>query len=178
MRRIRPFCYIINNTYVIAGEPITMVALGGSITCGQGGRDVPSYIEQVFQWINATFPHPGHTFINSCKVWRLLPHCPPTYAACKCTQQICHRCLFEEPAIICIPAPVMWQGGEGSTAAGLCFDAKVPRTADFITMEFTLNDADYAVPFAVEYLHSPLDWPRDMLSDNRSAHRSTWFPPS
>ncbi|CAL8471753.1 g11295 [Coccomyxa elongata] len=61
----------------------------------------------------------------------------------------------------------MWQGGEGSTAAGLCFDAKVPRNADFITMEFTLNDADYAVPFAVEYLHSMLDWPRDMLSDNR-----------
>ncbi len=79
----------INNAYVIAGEPITMVALGGSITCGAGGRDVPSYIEQVFQWINATFPHPEHTFINSCKVCRLLHLCPPTFptmSCMKCTQ--------------------------------------------------------------------------------------------
>ncbi|CAL8471752.1 g11294 [Coccomyxa elongata] len=76
-----------------------MVALGGSITCGSITHNVPSYIEQVFQWINATFPHADNTFINSCK------------------------------------------GGAGSTEAGLCFDAKVPRNADLITMEFTLNDA-------------------------------------
>ncbi len=70
----------------------------------------------------------------------------------------------------------MWQGGEGSTPAGLCFDAKVPRNADFITMEFTLNDAETHVPFRVDYFDSILAWPRDMLSDKRLALGSRAFP--
>ncbi|BDA47126.1 hypothetical protein COCOBI_09-5810 [Coccomyxa sp. Obi] len=111
-----------------------MVALGGSITCGSITHDVPSYIEQVFQWINATFPHPENTFINSCK------------------------------------------GGSGSTETALCFDAKVPRNADLITMEFTLNDAYSHVPYAVEHnIHNPLAWPRDMHSDRRHAPKFSSF---
>ena len=45
-----------------------MVALGGSITCGAD----TFYLEQqwsyqVFMWVNATFPHANHTYLNRCR---------------------------------------------------------------------------------------------------------------
>lgn len=47
---------------LLAGEPITAVLLGGSVTFGQGARHlgVSDYASRVLAWINATFPHPGH----------------------------------------------------------------------------------------------------------------------
>jgi hypothetical protein len=51
-----------------AGEPITVVVLGGSITAGgdvyHPRGDVDSFFGQLVQWINTTFPHKDHKFHN------------------------------------------------------------------------------------------------------------------
>jgi hypothetical protein len=53
---------------VFAGEPITVVVLGGSITAGgdvyHPRGDVDSFFGQLVQWINITFPHKDHKFHN------------------------------------------------------------------------------------------------------------------
>ena len=50
------------------GKPITMVALGGSITCGADTRRLEQqWTYLVFMWINATFPHANHTYLNRCR---------------------------------------------------------------------------------------------------------------
>ncbi|DBA66272.1 TPA: hypothetical protein ACH3X2_002527 [Trebouxia sp. C0005] len=51
-----------------AGQPINIVVIGGSITCG-GNTNTPQqiWVNLVFDWLNATWPHPGHKFRNSCK---------------------------------------------------------------------------------------------------------------
>ena len=51
-----------------AGSPIKVVVIGGSITCGGNTyTEDQRWINQVFQWINSTWPHPEHTLINACK---------------------------------------------------------------------------------------------------------------
>ena len=45
-----------------------MVVIGGSITCGGNTyTEDQRWINQVFQWINATWPHPEHKLTNACK---------------------------------------------------------------------------------------------------------------
>lgn len=45
-----------------------MVAMGGSITCGADtSRLEQQYTWLVFAWINATFPHANHTYLNRCR---------------------------------------------------------------------------------------------------------------
>lgn len=47
------------------GQPIKMVALGGSITKGHGPIVYEnSWTDRFFSWVNATFPHSGHELIN------------------------------------------------------------------------------------------------------------------
>ena len=50
---------------LLSGRPITIVAIGGSVTAG-GGTDPAgvSYIARFFSYINATFPHAGHVLRN------------------------------------------------------------------------------------------------------------------
>jgi fructoselysine-6-P-deglycase FrlB-like protein len=46
-----------------AGEAVTIVALGGSITAGQGvsvAKD--AYIPRLFDWIQSTFPYAQHRY--------------------------------------------------------------------------------------------------------------------
>ena len=51
-----------------AGNPIKVVVIGGSITCGGNTyTEDQRWINQVFQWINATWPHPEHKLTNACK---------------------------------------------------------------------------------------------------------------
>ena len=48
-----------------AGQPITAVLLGGSITAGTGlTRLENSWGSQFFHWIQTTFPHPQHRLVN------------------------------------------------------------------------------------------------------------------
>lgn len=57
-------------TTLAAGDAVTVVALGGSVTHGSGASD-PSraYPGQFFAWLNATFPRPPgaapHAFHNA-----------------------------------------------------------------------------------------------------------------
>ena len=45
-----------------------MVVTGGSITCGADTRALDEqWSYRVFLWINATFPHSNHTYLNLCK---------------------------------------------------------------------------------------------------------------
>ena len=50
---------------LLSGHPITVVAIGGSVTAA-GGSDPAgvSYIARFFTYINATFPHAGHVLRN------------------------------------------------------------------------------------------------------------------
>ena len=42
--------------------------MGGSITCGGNTRVLEEqWSYRVFLWVNATFPHANHTYLNSCK---------------------------------------------------------------------------------------------------------------
>lgn len=42
--------------------------MGGSITCGGNTRsEDEQWSYRVFHWINSTFPHTNHTYLNSCK---------------------------------------------------------------------------------------------------------------
>ena len=51
-----------------AGSPINVVVIGGSITCGGNTyTEDQRWINQVFQWINSTWPHPEHKLRNACK---------------------------------------------------------------------------------------------------------------
>ena len=52
----------------LAGNPVKVVVIGGSITCGGNTyTEDQRWINQVFQWINATWPHPEHKLTNACK---------------------------------------------------------------------------------------------------------------
>lgn len=44
---------------LLAGQPVKVFALGGSVTGGGGSSYPPAtaYVSRFFQWINATFPH-------------------------------------------------------------------------------------------------------------------------
>lgn len=51
-----------------AGASIKVVVIGGSITCGGNTyTEDQRWINQVFQWINTTWPHADHRLINACK---------------------------------------------------------------------------------------------------------------
>ena len=51
-----------------SGKPITMVVLGGSISCGSDtSRLEQQWNYQVFLWFNATFPHANHMYVNRCR---------------------------------------------------------------------------------------------------------------
>ena len=43
---------------------VEVAALGGLITAAHGLPKEASYVERVFNWINATFPNPNHQFLN------------------------------------------------------------------------------------------------------------------
>ncbi|CAL5221891.1 g4156 [Coccomyxa viridis] len=50
---------------LLNGDAVTMVALGGSITAGQGvtmARD--NYVERLYRWVQATFPNDQHRLLN------------------------------------------------------------------------------------------------------------------
>ncbi|KAL4437433.1 hypothetical protein ABPG75_004572 [Micractinium tetrahymenae] len=51
---------------LLAGKPIKVVTLGGSVTQGSGASDAAStsYAARLFQFINAAFPHRDHTLLN------------------------------------------------------------------------------------------------------------------
>ncbi|EFN55332.1 hypothetical protein CHLNCDRAFT_134328 [Chlorella variabilis] len=50
---------------LLAGRPIKVFTLGGSVTKGSGSSSpAGSYASRLFQLINSTFPHSGHTFVN------------------------------------------------------------------------------------------------------------------
>ena len=50
---------------MLAGQPVKVVALGGSVTKNHGPkREENAYLPRLFAWINETFPHPDHQFIN------------------------------------------------------------------------------------------------------------------
>lgn len=51
---------------LLAGEPITAVTLGGSVTVGTGSStySTHSYPARFFQFLNASFPHRDHVFLN------------------------------------------------------------------------------------------------------------------
>eukprot|EP00884_Botryococcus_braunii_P006900 jgi/Botrbrau1/16210/Bobra.314_2s0004.1 len=53
---------------LIAGQPITVAALGGSIMFGgetyMARKEKDPFLSQMFMWLNASFPHPGHKFHN------------------------------------------------------------------------------------------------------------------
>ena len=47
------------------GEPVKIAALGGSVTVGHNVQNKQTaWLYRVFDWINTTFPHPEHQFIN------------------------------------------------------------------------------------------------------------------
>lgn len=65
----------------MAGEPVSVVILGGSITCGGDTRELGEvWWYRVFNWINATYPHEDHTYHNLCK------SATPTMVAGACLQ--------------------------------------------------------------------------------------------
>lgn len=48
-----------------AGEPITAVALGGSISAGHGVKDPGNgWVARIFTWISETFPNTEHKLLN------------------------------------------------------------------------------------------------------------------
>ncbi|PRW60464.1 expressed protein isoform A [Chlorella sorokiniana] len=51
---------------LMAGQPVTAVTIGGSVTWGAGAtsRTVTSYPARFFEFINATFPHKDHALLN------------------------------------------------------------------------------------------------------------------
>lgn len=51
---------------LLAGRPVKVYTLGGSVTGGGGSSYAPAtaYVSRFFQWINATFPHSDHVFVN------------------------------------------------------------------------------------------------------------------
>eukprot|EP00887_Chlorella_sp_A99_P003010 scaffold9.g3010.t1 len=51
---------------LVAGEPVTIVAIGGSVTAGAGvGNNLQwAYVSRFLSWINSTFPHPQHRLLN------------------------------------------------------------------------------------------------------------------
>ena len=50
---------------LFAGQPIKVVALGGSVTKGHGPANPEnSWVNRFFGWVNETFPHPQHQFTN------------------------------------------------------------------------------------------------------------------
>ena len=53
---------------MFSGQPVTIVAMGGSITCGGETRALEEqWSYRVFLWINETFPHANPTYVNQCK---------------------------------------------------------------------------------------------------------------
>ena len=60
-----PTPLIINTKLNPAGQPITITALGGSVTAGSGvWRSQNSWTARFFSWVNETFPHKDHVFLN------------------------------------------------------------------------------------------------------------------
>ena len=50
---------------LLSGQPVAVVTLGGSITRGTGAsKPAHAYASRFFAALNASFPHPQHTFIN------------------------------------------------------------------------------------------------------------------
>lgn len=48
-----------------AGRPVTAVVVGGSVARGAGSsRPDRAFPARFFQFLNASWPHPGHTFLN------------------------------------------------------------------------------------------------------------------
>ena len=44
-----------------SGQPITMVALGGSVTSGTGTFKLENtWVHRVFSWVQRVFPHDQH----------------------------------------------------------------------------------------------------------------------
>jgi lysophospholipase L1-like esterase len=51
---------------LLAGQPIKVATLGGSVTRGTGAsRPAHTYASRFFQLLNASFPHRDHVFRNS-----------------------------------------------------------------------------------------------------------------
>ena len=57
-----------------AGQPVTKVVLGGSVTAGVGVIDQRnSWVARLFEWISTTFPHVHHKLLNqACKPLHLV----------------------------------------------------------------------------------------------------------
>ncbi|EFN53595.1 expressed protein [Chlorella variabilis] len=63
---------------LLNGEPISVAAVGGSITWGEGAENVgqTDYAARVFAWIRETFPKANHTLVNAA-----IPGVPSSYFA-------------------------------------------------------------------------------------------------
>eukprot|EP00887_Chlorella_sp_A99_P000471 scaffold17.g471.t1 len=49
---------------LLSGQPVSVGLLGSSVTAGQGAEFGGPYSRRFFQFVNTTFPHPGHVFKN------------------------------------------------------------------------------------------------------------------
>ena len=53
---------------IVTGQPVSVVAMGGSITCGGETRALEEqWSYRVFLWVNETFPNVNHSYLNLCK---------------------------------------------------------------------------------------------------------------
>ena len=74
-----------------AGQPIKIVTLGGSVTFGHGPREPANvWINQLYTWINETFPHPKHQLINHA-IPAVKPRCHAAHTGQRRLQHHCHR---------------------------------------------------------------------------------------
>ncbi len=52
---------------LLAGQPVHVAVVGGSVTWGQGAIYGGNFGVRFFNWINATWPSPHHRFTNAAK---------------------------------------------------------------------------------------------------------------
>lgn len=70
-----------------AGQPIKVVAEGGSVTKGHGPiHRGNSWLHRFYSWVNETFPHPDHQLIN-----QAIPAVRPLETFFRHTVSICNE---------------------------------------------------------------------------------------
>lgn len=52
---------------LLAGQPVHVAVVGGSVTWGQGAIHGGNFGVRFFNWVNATWPSPHHRFTNAAK---------------------------------------------------------------------------------------------------------------
>ena len=113
-----------------------MVMLGGSITVGHGPRDGQnSWVSRIETWINTTFPHPNHVFLN-----KAVPavSCPPPTSK-----------MFSPRSSPILAGDYTCRHTDRSLLAQVtsayispCVQNLVPEDTDLVIVEFTFNDSE------------------------------------